>query len=484
MSENKNVTLADAIIKQIADPMYKMWPIPEAVRDAIKRVLANTPAAQIAGQEAVLYFVHDNEYGYNEFKTDAERHAAHKSAIAGYLDDGWSEEVDSVVSGIVTHKTVKCNEEQAPSRCETHPEQDGDDCDACTAWNEWPNHDFDFTCSYEPEALAAAPVNGGERDDARRMRTLCRLLDAADDLGNGFPGEVHHAFQEGAKVVRDTLDRFALPEDDEQLHASDCAVHNMPAYPNGTCNCERAADAPQAGGEYDGDSEQSRAAFRDYDARVYTPSRSAWQIWRDACAWQASLSSPAKVGGQRIDGLGRMTADDDGIVRLQFASEEAAQAFMCDFAPSVELDAMPDIPAKVGGDEREAFEKAVVARYRHASLVRCQDGYAHDATHPTLRTYASIQMLWEIWQDRAALSADGGECHKESQAGPLLCKAAGELPEGWQIVVEVENGYGGVNLIAPDGMETDFSGRDMLLSEQISAAIDAAIAAKAKGDEQ
>jgi len=65
------------------------------------------------------------------------------------------------------------------------------------------------------ETKQAPAADARARDDARRMRTLCRLLDAMDDLGNGFPGEVHAAFQEGAKVVRATLDRFAMPEDDE-----------------------------------------------------------------------------------------------------------------------------------------------------------------------------------------------------------------------------------------------------------------------------
>ena len=57
-------------------------------------------------------------------------------------------------------------------------------------------------------SLPAAPA-----DDARRMRTLCRLLDAMDDMGNDFPGEVHAAFQEGGKVVRETLDKFASAAD-------------------------------------------------------------------------------------------------------------------------------------------------------------------------------------------------------------------------------------------------------------------------------
>jgi hypothetical protein len=83
------------------------------------------------------------------------------------------------------------------------------------------------------EPKQAPAVEAGARDDARRMRTLCRLLDAMDDLGNGFPGEVHAAFQEGAKVVRATLDRFAIPEDDDAraalARASEAAGDPAPA---------------------------------------------------------------------------------------------------------------------------------------------------------------------------------------------------------------------------------------------------------------
>ncbi|WP_287497518.1 hypothetical protein [Pandoraea sp. CB10b_02] len=128
-------------------------------------------------------------------------------------------------------------------------------------------------------------------------------------------------------------------------------------------------------------------------------------------------------------------------------------------------------PAKVGAAEREAFAKA----YGVPKPEVGQPGWSE---------WHVCRSVWirALEYARAALSADGGEPHKEAQAGPLLCKAATKLPAGWEIVVEVENGYGGVNLIAPDGTETDFSGQGMLLSEQIGAAIDAAIAAKAKGD--
>ena len=177
--------------------------------------------AQSARQEAVRYFVYDNEYGYNEFKTDAERDSAHRSAIEGYLDDGWSEEVESVVSGIVTHKTVECNVEHAPPRCEAHPEQDGDDCDACDAWNEWPNHEFDYTCSYEPEALYAAHANaedGGANlyyiQDTRSFVGNCPTW-----WGKDFRGYVTR-MDEAGKYTREEAERICKRDTDKMWPCS------------------------------------------------------------------------------------------------------------------------------------------------------------------------------------------------------------------------------------------------------------------------
>ncbi|KVU10693.1 hypothetical protein WK62_05375 [Burkholderia ubonensis] len=49
------------------------------------------------------------------------------------------------------------------------------------------------------------------------------------------------------------------------------------------------SDAPI--GIYDGDTPESRAAFRDYDRRELARTRSKWQVWRDACAWQARAAA-------------------------------------------------------------------------------------------------------------------------------------------------------------------------------------------------
>ncbi|MFM0487957.1 hypothetical protein [Paraburkholderia graminis] len=43
---------------------------------------------------------------------------------------------------------------------------------------------------------------------------------------------------------------------------------------------------------WDGDSKESRTAFRAYDSIAEPVSRkTSWQIWRDACAWQASRAA-------------------------------------------------------------------------------------------------------------------------------------------------------------------------------------------------
>ncbi|MBR8188576.1 hypothetical protein KDW82_05815 [Burkholderia vietnamiensis] len=88
-------------------------------------------------------------------------------------------------------------------------------CDTENAWTVW-----QAACVYA--RAASANETGAEgANDARRMRTLCRLLDAMDDMGNGFPGEVHAAFQEGGERTRAALDAAALPEDGAPTQAAE-----------------------------------------------------------------------------------------------------------------------------------------------------------------------------------------------------------------------------------------------------------------------
>lgn len=52
-------------------------------------------------------------------------------------------------------------------------------------------------------------------------------------------------------------------------------------------------------------------------------------------------------------------------------------------------------------------------------------------------------------------------------------KACGELPEGWMIYIEMENGYGGVRL-EYEGEEVKLDYTDLDLTEQVGEALWAA----------
>ncbi|WP_261534458.1 hypothetical protein [Burkholderia multivorans] len=80
----------------------------------------------------------------------------------------------------------------------------------------------------------------------------------------------------------------------------------------------------------------------------------------------------ACAGGHGITGLGRMTNDDDGFVRLQFVTEAAAEEFMEAYGPTVDVSQMPE-PRDEVTDER-------IARLREAIEGEC-DGLAVDYHH-------------------------------------------------------------------------------------------------------
>ncbi|MCX4154956.1 MULTISPECIES: hypothetical protein [Paraburkholderia] len=102
--------------------------------------------------------------GSRFFGTESARDAAMKEAIAAWCDEGWSEEVEQIFSGVVTHTVEQCDVQKKPQPCGAHPDHDyGDnDCEACIAWDEFPNHEFDEVCNYKPVALFASPETEAE----------------------------------------------------------------------------------------------------------------------------------------------------------------------------------------------------------------------------------------------------------------------------------------------------------------------------------
>ena len=77
--------------------------------------------------------------------------------------------------------------------------------------------------------------------------------------------------------------------------------------------------------------------------------------------------------------------------------------------------------------------------------------------------------------DTTTIGADALS-REELSIGKAINRAARDLPEGWEIRIDLERHAGVVFLIDPDGNET-MSENGELFSDQINAAIDAA-----KGD--
>lgn len=117
------------------------------------RAAQSVQRAGVPESVAAKYFVYSDDAGLDEYKTDAERANAHADAIQSYLDcgsDGWSEQVDSVVSGVITHVTTKTR--SVPNL------QHADDCD-CAGCEEYREaggtNEYCEICDY-----AATPVAG------------------------------------------------------------------------------------------------------------------------------------------------------------------------------------------------------------------------------------------------------------------------------------------------------------------------------------
>ncbi len=120
------------------------------------------PAVSKAAQDLVgkgptftRYFVWDGESGYHEYATEEDRDRYHREAISYYkdVDDAWCEDVDCVRSGIVTHETAPTGLIKKPPVCDAHPNESDANCDMCMFHDEYPDHCYDYICSYEPAPL-------------------------------------------------------------------------------------------------------------------------------------------------------------------------------------------------------------------------------------------------------------------------------------------------------------------------------------------
>ena len=101
--------------------------------------------------------------------------------------------------------------------------------------------------------------------------------------------------------------------------------------------------------------------------------------------------------------------------------------------------------------------------------------------HDEVYLYTADQMRAYVDADRAMRAAPAPAAQgdaldqgvrEELSIGKAINRAARDLPEGWEIRIDLERHAGVVFLIDPDGNETMSEGGE-LFSDQINAAIDA-----------
>ena len=89
------------------------------------------------------YFLYDPEGdGFELFATEKERDVAATKAIDACCDEGWSECVDQICVGVVTHAATKVNERKRP------PEEELDE-DGCDDNGDYWDQDFSHICDYK-----------------------------------------------------------------------------------------------------------------------------------------------------------------------------------------------------------------------------------------------------------------------------------------------------------------------------------------------
>ena len=88
------------------------------------------------------YFVNCPDCGFSTFDTEENRDKAAHDCIQHHLDEGWSEEVDQVVAGVITSTATQTDLIKRPPDSEIDDEGlDGDG-------NDW-GLGFEFTCNYK-----------------------------------------------------------------------------------------------------------------------------------------------------------------------------------------------------------------------------------------------------------------------------------------------------------------------------------------------
>lgn len=158
------------------------------------RALASTPArsADETRREALegkFFLLDPAGYSHPEiFATEAERDKAASDAIRDHLsgDSGWSDEVENIVCGVITHEAGKVDVRHRPQADD--PEYD-----------EWPDHSFDEICRYEMLPVQSTPATSSSEAPADEWYLQDTRSFVGNDVlwwakdGNGYTTDVSKA---------------------------------------------------------------------------------------------------------------------------------------------------------------------------------------------------------------------------------------------------------------------------------------------------
>lgn len=98
---------------------------------------------KFVGNKDYKFFVCDNASSdFYYFRTEEERDKAAKCLIGSYLGDSWSEEVEQIICGEITHTCKKVNVVHRP--LEDEIDEEGYDQEG-----EYWDGDWDYKCDYE-----------------------------------------------------------------------------------------------------------------------------------------------------------------------------------------------------------------------------------------------------------------------------------------------------------------------------------------------
>jgi len=89
------------------------------------------------------YFCYDPEVGFESFETEDACQKYANDCIQEHLDDRWDENVEHIVTGIITKQATMCDVKPRPPQSEI--DENGCDADG----NDWSDCDIEYRCNYE-----------------------------------------------------------------------------------------------------------------------------------------------------------------------------------------------------------------------------------------------------------------------------------------------------------------------------------------------